>query len=992
MAYDVIKPISATKASKPDSGGANVRSVPVFGVVKNNIDPIKSGRLQVYISDYSGDDPDNSDSWITVSFMSPFFGFVEPTAGDNGYGSFKANPSSYGIWNSPPDIGTTVICIFINGDMNYGFYIGCVPKPEALHMVPAIGASTYVVPNEGEAQSLGGATQLPVVNMNSNNSGLSDNPNFLNEAKPVHSYVAAVMMQQGIIRDPIRGAISSSSQRESPSRVGWGISTPGRPIYKGGFTDDNIVDAASSNNQSQAMQVVSRRGGHSIVLDDGDIVGKDQLVRIRTALGHQILMSDDGQTLMILHSNGQSYIELGKEGTIDMYSTNSVNIRTQGDLNLHADNNVNIHALNTMNIKAKTLNIESEADTTHRIGENYLISTLGKHSHKVGATMVLQSEDEAGFISSGTTYVNGDKVNINTGLPGELPKDVVSIPINALSDTLSDDVKGFVAAPGKLKSITSRAPAHAPWANAGQGVNVKTSLNASDALPARPGSVVDKTNLVASQTTTGDNQVTTPSIAAMPNINPISASLDKNTTSALLCTLQDTAANNPLTASVVLQGAGVVEDAAGTKTAVLGSFAATPTALEIGNIIKPGSALLVNKLVQQNFDVANALPKNLFTGIKGTTDLNSFVNNSDAQVGAQLAVCQKTQTQFTNMGLISGKESPTVIAGLVTSGVLHGVKETTSVINSAYGPSVPTATSLLGVANKVMNSISSGNFAARVADTNLNGIGSIVNATDQLDSVAGSGQGAVAAGFGAIAASFKPLQANVPQVLPQPTGNVDLSRGDASTLASGIINLPGQQTTINPVINQRIPNLGIPEITPQQDLKGLIQGAVSAAISGTYNIDALPKPLLSNLGDISSPTLAALSSIPRGNLSNKLTCVGIDTLDRTGIDGTVSSILGDPGIPAPDFSGTVSPKETAKFNELIKTGIEQRKKGFEELEVLEANAKTLKDNYYAKEQTLPEGDPEIQKAKDAWLAAAKVAKIKADVLNPDPFASSRYTG
>jgi len=188
-------------------------------------------------------------------------------------------------------------------------------------MVPAIGATDNIIPNEGEAKSYGGAKRLPVTNINTNNKDVADSSEYLTAPKPVHSYSATIMFQQGILRDPVRGPISSSSQRESPSRVGWGVSTPGRPIYEGGFDDTSIADNLKADNSKQ-LRVVSRRGGHSIVMDDGDIIGRDQLVRIRTALGHQILMSDDGQTLMILHSNGQSYIELGKEGTVDIYSTN----------------------------------------------------------------------------------------------------------------------------------------------------------------------------------------------------------------------------------------------------------------------------------------------------------------------------------------------------------------------------------------------------------------------------------------------------------------------------------------------------------------------------------------------------------------------------------------------------------------------------------------------------------------------------------------------
>ena len=90
--------------------------------------------------------------------------------------------------------------------------------------------------------------------------------------------------------------------------------------------------------------MVGRRGGHSFVMDDGDIAGNNSLVRIRTAQGHQITLSDDGNCLYICHANGQAWIELGQEGTLDVYTTNSINLRTEGTLNLHADKDININA------------------------------------------------------------------------------------------------------------------------------------------------------------------------------------------------------------------------------------------------------------------------------------------------------------------------------------------------------------------------------------------------------------------------------------------------------------------------------------------------------------------------------------------------------------------------------------------------------------------------------------------------------------------------
>ena len=91
----------------------------------------------------------------------------------------QATPSSYGQWNAPPDKLTKVICIFVNGDPNYGFYIGSAPTPETLSMIPAIGSSEQVTLNEGEGQSYGGSTVLPVTNINTNNPDLADTVDFL---------------------------------------------------------------------------------------------------------------------------------------------------------------------------------------------------------------------------------------------------------------------------------------------------------------------------------------------------------------------------------------------------------------------------------------------------------------------------------------------------------------------------------------------------------------------------------------------------------------------------------------------------------------------------------------------------------------------------------------------------------------------------------------------------------------------------------------------
>ena len=666
MAWDIFKPNGPTKASQPNAGGANIRTVPVIGIVKDNIDPIRVGRLQVYISDFSGKDADNSNSWITVCHMSNFYGLTQASGAATGHGEFLKNPHSYGMWQSPPDIGTSVICMFINGDPNYGYYVGAVYEPEALQMVPAIGSRDNITTNAGEAAAYGGATRLPVVNINANNKKIFQSATFLKEAAPVHSVQAGILSTQGLLRDPIRGTIGSSSQRESPSRLGWGVSTPGRPVYEGGFTDDTINDAIDGGKPG-GLKVIARQGGHTLVMDDGDIVGRDQLIRLRTSTGHQILMSDSGQTLFIIHANGQTWVELGKEGTIDLFATNSVNIRTQGDLNLHADNNININAAKALNVSAETIKISSEKETAQKVGTDFSFYSTGKYTVKVGAGMSMASAGEASYLSDSITYINGSKINLNTGAAGLVPAEVKPITVVAHTDSLYDSGVGWAAAPGKLMSIVSRAPAHAPWASAGQGVDVKVSGSASSQLPAAPSPAVAAANANAGAP---DNPVKAAVAATAPATSAVSAALGKPTTDALLATVT-TGAGIGAAAAAVKMGAGVISDGVNSSISV-GAFAASAAQLEAAGTLKPGAAALINGLTTPGADVSKIVTNNLFTGQPGAASLAQLVDNIPAQAAGAVTLMQKAQTSLVSAGVLTGKESSNAMAGPVLAATIAG--------------------------------------------------------------------------------------------------------------------------------------------------------------------------------------------------------------------------------------------------------------------------------------------------------------------------------
>ena len=911
MSENVAKVTGTTAANKPDAGGKISVNYPVKGIVKNTIDANRAGRIQVYVADFGGTEDDNK-SWTTVQYMSPFFGM---TPGDNATdsnndGTFKTNHHSYGLWATPPDVGSEVICIFLNGKKDFGYYIGGVPKTGSHHMVPGIGASTKITAGESEADSYGGATKLPVVEWN--DIGKEKISDFIEVPRPVHSALAGQLHQQGLLRDPIRGAISSSSMRESPSRV-FGISTPGRPIYKGGLGDgsnDTAIAQGLSGEADSKLKITARRGGHSFVMDDGDVQGQNQLVRLRTSSGHQITMSDDGQTLFIVHANGQSYVELGKEGTVDIYAMNSFNVRAQGDINFHADNNINIHAEKKLNIYSEEINIQSDKKTNVRVGDDFTQHTVGNHTLKVDKGMSSKSSDAASFESGSATYINGSVVNLNTGTSSLSPEKIKAYNKTTHIDTLFDSVKGWIATPGKLSSIVNRAPAHTPWVNANMGVDVEVKTSADDSLPSPPPKAVQAANNSAPD---APKNPTTPAVAAtVPPAAPV-GNMDKGTTQSVVSQQAVSAATNPATTTAVANGSGVV-DLNGTKQAVLGALAQTPTQLEQAGVLKPGSAALADSLVAKGKSLTEALPTNLFTGQGGINSVSDFVNNPSAQVGTASTLMQQGYSGLKAAGVITGNESASSISGLVSSAATNGVAATAAFVKGVGGalPSTSGAgvvNPLSGVGSKVGASISEGNFAASMGQKSAGSLGDSIK--EGITSAVDSAKSAAAKGFDAVKSVFKKLEANKPVNLTVAAAESDPSYKPPASIKEAVTALKDKLSgapDLKTMAASVSPSSGSP-------LAGITPASVSSLASSIPSASSLAATAGSITAGVASATAAASKlgiTVPGASavtgLTDKLKSLPSGVPDLSSLSGLPNPTSLPSTLPQNPLAGVSKPK------------------------------------------------------------------------------------
>jgi len=424
----------------------------VVGIVEGS----RLGQLLVNIPEWGGATTDigtGDIDAIPASYASPFFGSTYGTDTQQAPDNPMTSGQSYGMWFVPPDIGNKVLVTFAAGDMSRCYWFACIYDTPSHHMVPGIarhigGSNNTKDPSDALTPYLSADSVLPVVEVNTSDSKVFNADGLENTPRYPHEFQSMTLIKQGLDRDPIRGAISSSSLRESPSNV-YGISTPGR---KGTMTDQI---------EGRPQMVFFRKGGHQFVMDDGDADGNDQLMRLRTSGGHQVLMNDTKNILYIASSSGNQWLEFSENGQINVFGIGGFNLRSKGPINFHSDSAINMDAMSismksamsTSIYSGGSLSLSSLISASIKSAGMATLSAMAKVSVTAGASLTLSAV--------GDTSVVGAMLRLNSGAPGiPLP------PLPTLGKPHKDTEflgKNWVANAKVLSSICTVVPAHEPW-------------------------------------------------------------------------------------------------------------------------------------------------------------------------------------------------------------------------------------------------------------------------------------------------------------------------------------------------------------------------------------------------------------------------------------------------------------------------------------------------------------------------------------------------
>ena len=488
--YDYLKGHASTsKAPGEDKSWAQGQPGPFIGVVKNNVDPLRMGRLQVNIPNLSKTADPISSNLITCEYLSPFFGAKDVKYNLPGSTKYEDSQHSYGFWAVPPDIGTRVLVIFVEGKLDQAFWIGCVQDAVTNHMVPGIAASekTWDKNSGGPAgqfssatdkQSTYGTKNVPAGEVNKQNPSSNPALNYNSFNKPIHPF-ADVLKDQGLSADDIRGTTTSSARRETPSSV-FGISTPGPK-------DTSTTKQYVGTKDIRKQDFVTRKIGHTFVMDDGDVDGNNQLTRLRTASGHQLLMHDTEGVVYLANGSGKAFIEMDKDGTISVYSDGGINFRTSRDFNLHSETNINFHAKGTINFTSENHLALNAEGYLFAMGEKGVFSSAQKgavrHYGRDGISSFTDGTQLHG--AKGRIDLAGDTVHFNSVGASEVwgPKwlkaDAIGIKVTEGLIDIDDDAPLSRGKPNKIDNRTTVTDfvTHEPYDRQSSTARTKKFIN-----------------------------------------------------------------------------------------------------------------------------------------------------------------------------------------------------------------------------------------------------------------------------------------------------------------------------------------------------------------------------------------------------------------------------------------------------------------------------------------------------------------------------------
>lgn len=355
-----------------------------MGVVISTDDPLQQGRLQVFCPAL-GDDPDKPAALPWSAYIMPFGGVIDNSSYVRGADAkTTSGPVHYGFW-AIPEVGSYVLVGCVDGDFRRRFWLGSFVAHQQANSIITGKYKWDGSDADGPLSSDGNPLEPQYTNIGKAFDNDRSSPEW--KSRGADYQAAANRRDEGSQPNSDRGSAYLDSIYEDVLSAEK-LEEAKPALGENGYDWSNFENVAGQ--RSSKVFGFSTPGGHSIHCDDKTYNSR---IRIRSSAGHTILLDDTNERIYIMTAEGNSYVELDKNGNVDLYAKRRLSVHAEKDINFSTDETFRVHAKKGIHMYAGNTLGQEELDRIPNDGEIRIHSTDDLHVISEKNIRILSVED-----------------------------------------------------------------------------------------------------------------------------------------------------------------------------------------------------------------------------------------------------------------------------------------------------------------------------------------------------------------------------------------------------------------------------------------------------------------------------------------------------------------------------------------------------------------------------------------------------------------------
>lgn len=353
-----------------------------IGTVVDTNDPQQQGRLRI-VCEAWGDTKDKRIVNIPwAMYCSPFAGTMPcGVRGPDPGKSVTEGAVSYGMF-AIPKVGAQVFVMCLDGNPSMRVWIGSAFGQFLTHTLPM--GRFFSEGSEGPFSSTEKTIEPIATNLRT----------AFGDIKNTHEGKTRGVEQQ-------IGAINEQQLGKTVSKVADEFSPQRRGYQSNRLRPDLDFDDTGGNFDPQ-MYCITTPGLHMLVMDDSDTNGR---IRLRSTSGNQIILDDTNERIYVSTSDGKNWIEMDRNGNIDIYS--------ERRLSIHAEKDINFKTEGAFRVTAGSIHLNAEGDVRSYSGNNLHLRAVN-NVNVCGDTANLEGTSNLNLYTTGDWKGSGKNVSLNS--------------------------------------------------------------------------------------------------------------------------------------------------------------------------------------------------------------------------------------------------------------------------------------------------------------------------------------------------------------------------------------------------------------------------------------------------------------------------------------------------------------------------------------------------------------------------------------------------